>query len=169
MTDRSNMAPLLERNRAFAATGAHQGLTPIPRHQVFVVTCMDGRIDPAHILGLDLGDALVMRNSGGRVDDEVIREINFIASVTDTMFGEDAPPFEVAVIHHTGCGSGFLADDDFRRAFACRIGAEEAELADRAVIDPVVSAAADVEKLSSSDCCPPGCRSRDTSTTSTAG
>jgi carbonic anhydrase len=150
----SNLAPLLERNQAFAQTGAHQGLTPVPTHQVFIVTCMDGRVDPAHILGVDLGDALVLRNAGGRVNDEVIDEIAFIAALTETLFGDAAPPFEVAVIHHTACGSGFLADDDFRRAFAARIGADEKKLAEQAVTDPTRTVRADIEKLGASPLLP---------------
>lgn len=150
----SNLDPLLDRNRTFARTGAHQGLSPVPEHQVFIVSCIDSRVDPAHILGADLGDALVLRNAGGRVNDDVIAEIAFIAAVTETMFGDDAPPFEVAVIHHTACGTGFLADDDFRRSFASRIEADGAELADTAVTDPIESVQRDVEKLLASPLVP---------------
>jgi len=150
----SNITPLLERNKKFARTGADVGLKPVPRHKCFVVTCMDGRVDPAHILGLDPGDALVMRNAGGRVNDEVIREVAFIATLTETLFGDAAPPFEVAVIHHTECGSGFLADDDFRRGFADRVGASEQELATQAVTDPAQSVRADVEALLASPLLP---------------
>ena len=112
-----------------------------------LVTCMDGRVDPAHILGAELGDALVMRNAGGRVTGEVIDEIAFIATLTETMFGDEAPPFEVAVIHHTGCGTGFLADEIFRHTYADRIGADEADLASHAVTDPTASVRADVDLL----------------------
>lgn len=142
-----NIDPLLERNHTFAATGVHEGLTPMPRHQVVVLTCMEARVDPAMILGLELGDAVVMRNAGGRVTDRVIEEIAFIGHVTDTMFGADAPSFEVAVIHHTGCGTGFLADDEFRGGFAGRIGADAAALAERALTDPAATVQADVEQL----------------------
>jgi carbonic anhydrase len=143
----AHIDPLLERNRGFAATGVHEGLTPIPRHQLFVISCIDGRVDPTRILGLELGDALVLRNAGGRVTDEVIDEIAFIGHLTERMFGAEAPSFEVAVIHHTACGTGFLADDDFRRAYARRIGADDAALAAQAVTDPAVSVRADVERL----------------------
>ena len=143
----SNLEPLLERNRAFATGGTYEGLTPIPKHQLFVVTCLDARVDPAHVLGAELGDALVMRNAGGRVNDEVIREIAFIGAVTDMMFGGEGPPFEVAVIHHTSCGTGFLADDDFRTSFAERVDADPEELADQAVTDPTESVLADVKLL----------------------
>lgn len=150
----SNLTPLLERNKAFAQTGAHAGLTPVPKHQVFVITCMDGRVDPAHVLGVELGDALVFRNTGGRVTDEAITEIAFIATLTETMFGDDAPPFEVAVIHHTACGSGFLADEGFRRTFADRIGADERDLSALAVTDPTETVTVDVERLTSSPLLP---------------
>ena len=150
----SKLDPLLERNQSFAQAGGHDGVTPMPNHQVLVISCMDHRVDPAHILGIDLGDALVLRNLGGRVSDETIRDIAFIAALTETMFGDEAPPFEVAVIHHTECGSGFLADDDFRRGFADRVGASEQELAAQAVTDPAQSVLADVEALLASPLLP---------------
>jgi carbonic anhydrase len=150
----SNLDPLLERNQAFALAGAHQGLSPMPEHQLFIVSCIDPRVDPAHILGAGAGDALVLRNAGGRVTNEVIEEIAFIAALTENMFGDDAPPFEVAVIHHTSCGTRFLADDDFRRSFAARIDADETELAAAAVTDPIQSVRQDVEKLQASPLVP---------------
>ena len=150
----SKLDPLLERNQAFARSGAHEGITPMPTHQVFVISCIDPRVDPAHILGAGPGDALVLRNAGGRVTEEVIEEIAFIAALTETMFGDEAPPFEVAVIHHTGCGTAFLGDDDFRHSFADRIDADETELAETAVVDPVQSATHDVERLLASPLVP---------------
>jgi carbonic anhydrase len=143
----SNLDPLIERNQSFAKTGAHTQLAPMPKHQLFVISCIDGRVDPAHILGMELGDALVLRNAGGRVNDEVIREIAFIAALTENLLGDKAPPFEVAVIHHTECGTGFLADDEFRHNFADRIGASEQELGAQAVTDPTQSVRDDVETL----------------------
>ena len=143
----SNLDPLLERNQSFAKTGAHSALTPMPAHQLFVLSCMDGRIDPAHILGVGLGDALVLRNTGGRVNDEIIRDIAFIAALTENLFGDEAPAFEVAIIHHTECGSAFLADDDFRHSFADRTGVSEQDLATQAVTDPTETVLADVKTL----------------------
>lgn len=150
----SNLQPLLDRNQTFAADGHIPGLSPIPNHQVFVLTCMDSRIDPAHFLGVGPGDALVMRNSGGRVTSEVIEEVVFIASVTETMLGENAEPFEVAIVHHTGCGTGLLADDTFREQYASRVGADAAELSSRAVLDPHETVRADVDRLRASPLLP---------------
>lgn len=150
----SNFSPLLERNHAFATGDAHVGITPVPNHQLIVVTCMDHRVDPAHVLGIDLGDAMVLRNAGGRVNDDVIDEILFIATLTETVFGENALSFEVAVVHHTQCGTGFLADPEFRANYARRIGGDEEALAAQAVIDPEATVRHDVERILSSSAVP---------------
>ena len=57
----------LARNAVFAARGEHEGATVFPTLGLVVVTCMDPRVDPAHVLGLELGDGVVIRNTGGRV------------------------------------------------------------------------------------------------------
>lgn len=150
----TEITPLLERNAAFAATGAHEGLTPFPNHQVFVITCMDGRVDPAHILGVGLGDAIVFRNAGGRATDDAIREVAFVGHLQAMMFGDDAPTFEVAVLHHTNCGTGFLADPTFRDGFAERTGLAAAQLEAEAVVDPHATVLADVAKLRGSSLLP---------------
>lgn len=147
--------PLLDRNPDRAARGGHVGLTPMPSHQVFVVSCLDARTDPAHYLGLEPGEALVLRNAGGRVTPEVIEEVAFIAAVTEFMFGDDAPAFEVAVVHHTGCGTGLLADPTFRTGFAERVGRGDIDgLEALAVVDPTTTVAHDVELLRSSPLIP---------------
>jgi len=142
----TNLRPLLQRNRTFAATGAHAELAIMPRQPVFLVTCLDPRVDPAAFLGVELGDAPVIRNAGGRITDAVINDIAFISELT-RLFIPDGPLFEVAVIHHTGCATGFLADDGFRSAFAARTGLDETELAAAAVIDPTATVRADVDRL----------------------
>ena len=138
----------LARNRAFAAAGGHQGAVVFPELRLFVVTCIDPRVDPAHFLGLELGDAMVVRNVGGRVTPEVINDVAFIGQLTENLL-PDGPLFEVAVIHHTQCGAGALADDAFRRTYAERIGAQESALLERAVLDPVASVTRDVDRLRS--------------------
>jgi carbonic anhydrase len=150
----SNLHPLLERNRAFAVTGAHAGLAIMPRQPVFLLTCLDPRVDPSAFLGIELGDAPVIRNAGGRVTEAVINDIAFISYLASTMIG-DGPLFEVAVVHHTGCGTGFLADAAFRSAFAARTGLDEAMLAAEAVVDPAATVRADVDRLLSSPEVPP--------------
>jgi carbonic anhydrase len=144
----ANVDPVLERNRAFAAAGAHQGAVIFPTLGLFVITCLDPRVDPAHFLGLGLGDAMVVRNVGGRVTPEVISDVAFIGQLAENML-PDGPLFEVAVIHHTQCGTGALADDTFRRRYAERIGAEQSALREHAVLDPAATVTRDVERLRS--------------------
>jgi carbonic anhydrase len=138
----------LERNRAFAASGGHQGAVVFPELRLFVVTCIDPRVDPAHFLGLELGDAMVVRNVGGRATPEVINDVAFIGQIAENVVLE-GPLFEVAVIHHTQCGAGALADDTFRSRYAERTGADESELRDKAILDPRATVTSDVERLRS--------------------
>ena len=125
----------LVRNRAFAVAGGHRGAVVFPNLCLFVITCLDPRVHPAHFLGLDLSDAVVVRNVGGRVTPEVINDVAFIGQLAENVL-PDGPLFEVAVIHHTQCGTGALADDTFRRRYAERIGAEETTVREQAVLDP---------------------------------
>src|ERR687891_526575 len=100
----------LERNRTFAAAGGHEGAVVFPNLRLFVITCLDPRVDPAHFLGLNLSDAMVVRNVGGRVTAEVINDVAFIAQIAENVL-PDGPLFEVAVIHHNQCGAVALTDD----------------------------------------------------------
>jgi len=149
-----NIDSALSRNRAFAAAGRHQGAVVFPNLRLFVITCLDPRVDPAHVLGLELSDAIVVRNVGGRVTQEVINDVAFIAQLAENVL-PDGPLFEVAVIHHTQCGAGALADATFRRRYAERIGADEATLRDHAVLDPAATVASDVERLRSASAISP--------------
>ena len=146
----ASLETALARNRVFAAAGGYEGATMFPALQLLVVTCLDPRVDPAHVLGLDLGDAMVIRNGGGRVTPEVINNIAFVAQLAARTV-PDGPLFEVAVIHHTHCGAGALADDHFRHRYAEQIGADEATLRDRAVLDPAATVANDVDRLCSAE------------------
>ena len=83
----SNIAPLLERNRAFAETDARRNVPAlpfIPRQNLYIVICIDCRVDPAQILGIELGEALVQRNIGGRVTPAVIRDIAYASYLVET-------------------------------------------------------------------------------------
>ena len=120
----TKMTPLLERNEQFAATYTPGPLGP-PASQVVIVTCLDHRVDPAITLGLQLGDAVVIRNTGGRVTQAVIDDIAYLAFLAEQLFsGQVAAEglFEVAVVHHTQCGTGFLADPGFRHQAAQATG-----------------------------------------------
>jgi carbonic anhydrase len=95
----TNMTPMLEHNEQFAGSYAPVPLAP-PATQTVIVACMDHRVDPAIVLGLQLGDAQVIRNSGGRVTPAVVGDIAFLAYLAEHVFGAQDKLFEVAVIHH---------------------------------------------------------------------
>src|SRR5215475_827880 len=143
------MIPLLERNEQFARAYTPTTLG-MPKASVVVVTCLDHRVDPATVLGLQLGDAPVIRNTGGRVTDSVIDDIAYLAFLAERLAGGANPPetlFEVAVVHHTQCGTGFLVDPSFRERAAAATGLSESALEAAAVVDPHVTVKADVERL----------------------
>jgi carbonic anhydrase len=153
----SRMTPLLEHNEQFARTYTPAPLG-LPAAQVIVITCLDHRVDPAITLGLTLGDAPVLRNAGGRVTQPIIEEIAYLAFLGQRISGgqlADDIRFEVAVIHHTQCGTGFLADPGFRREASEATGVDEAALEASAVRDPHVTVRADVERLLTSTLLPP--------------
>ena len=145
----TNIDHLLDRNRAFAGTDARQNVPALPflpRQALYIVICIDCRVDPAQTLGLELGDALVQRNIGGRVTPAVIRDIAYVSYLVETK-APQGPWFEVAVIHHTDCGSGLLADDELRHGYAQRIGVDERTLTDTAVLDPARTVRTDVQRV----------------------
>jgi carbonic anhydrase len=145
------MEPLLARNEEFA-----RGYQPVPLGlpgtRTLILCCLDHRVDPALVLGLRLGDAPVIRNAGGRVTPAVVDDIAYLAFLAGELFageGDEAPEalFEVAIVHHTQCGTGFLADPDFLRRAAAGTGLPEAALRASAVDDPHATVVADVERL----------------------
>jgi carbonic anhydrase len=144
----TNLNRLLDRNRAFAATDVRTEvpvLPFLPRQGLYLITCLDCRVDPAQVLGVGMGDALVQRNIGGRVTPSVLGDIAYAAYLVGAKAPE-GPWFEVAIIHHTGCGSALLADDSIRRGYAERMGLDERALLDTAVLDPAHTVAVDVER-----------------------
>jgi len=96
---------LLAANAGFAAS-ADKVHDTRPRLGLAVVTCMDTRIDPLAVLGLDLGDAHVLRNAGARVTDDVLRSLALSVHVLGVR--------TVAVIEHTDCGLAATTDEELR-------------------------------------------------------
>jgi carbonic anhydrase len=99
----TELAAVLEANRAYAETFEHGALEIPPARPLLVVTCIDARMDPARALGLDVGDAHVIRNAGGRVTDDVVRS----AVISSWLLGTR----EFLVIHHTDCGMTKFTND----------------------------------------------------------
>ena len=108
---------LFENNNAFADGQPEVELDVRPRRQLAIVTCMDSRLDVFQALGLEDGEAHILRNAGGVITDDVIRSL----AISQRKLGTR----EVMLIHHTDCGLMKLTDDGFR-----------AELQDAAGIAP---------------------------------
>jgi len=142
--------PLRDRNRRFAETGAHVGATIYPQQDAYVITCLDPRVDPAAFLQLELGDAAVVRNAGGRVTDEVLSDLAYISHLSANRLKPEGPLFEVAVIHHNQCGTHFLADPAFRQEVTAAIGTDDATVAAMAVTDPERTVRIDVARVRAS-------------------
>lgn len=96
---------LLANNRAYALTYLPDRPLP-PRRQLAVVACMDSRLDTFGLLGLEIGDAHVMRNAGGVITDDMIRSLVISQRKLGTR--------EIILIHHTDCGALTFTDDELR-------------------------------------------------------
>jgi carbonic anhydrase len=152
----SKFSPLLDRNEQFARTYTPANLG-VPAHPLVIVTCLDHRVDPAIVLGLQLGDAPVIRNVGGRVTQAVVDDIAYFAFLAEQLFGNKGATdalFEVAVVHHTQCGTGLLADPSFRSQAAEATGLSEPALEASAVVDPRETVSEDVARLLSAPSLP---------------
>src|SRR5579863_7629220 len=106
---------LLRNNQAYAkslkTTNSLQGR---PRRKLAVIACMDARLDIFKMLGLEEGDAHVIRNAGGIVTDDVIRSL----IISQHLLGTE----EIVLVHHTDCGMLTLDEVDLRRSVESRTG-----------------------------------------------
>jgi carbonic anhydrase len=99
---------LLANARRYAESFDQGGKPLPPAKKVAVVACMDARILPSYVLGLEVGDAHVIRNAGGVVSADTIRSL----TISQRLLGTE----EVILLHHTDCGMLTFSDDDFRRS-----------------------------------------------------
>jgi carbonic anhydrase len=97
---------LIANNEAFSEPLSSRHVDVRPRRRLAIVTCMDSRLDVFAALGLEVGDAHVLRNAGGVVTDDVIRSL----AISQRKLGTSA----VMLIHHSDCGMQTLTDDGFR-------------------------------------------------------
>jgi carbonic anhydrase len=111
----SSTDQLVQNSERYAAEFSRGDLAMPPARGVAVVACMDARLDPARVLGLEEGDAHVIRNAGGVITDDEIRSL----AISQHLLGTR----EMAPIHHTDCGMLTFTDEDF----AARLEAEAGE------------------------------------------
>jgi carbonic anhydrase len=144
---------LMKRNKGFALEQSASGLLmpalprALPNVKALIIGCADMRVDPAHVLGIKPGEAVVMRNIGGRVTPGTLRMLGLlgrIGQVAGEIPGGGAD-FYLIVLHHTDCGITRLAGDFDSLIDYFEIPKEELQA--KAVLDPRTAVAVDVAVL----------------------
>ncbi len=105
---------LLSNAEAYAASFTKGDLPMPPGRKIAIVACMDARLNPYGLLGLNEGDAHVIRNAGGVITDDEIRSL----AISQRLLGTE----EIILIHHTDCGMLTFTDDEFKRSIQDDIG-----------------------------------------------
>jgi carbonic anhydrase len=134
----SEVERINEANAAFAAGFDEGELEVPPARPLAVLTCIDARLDPATFLGLEIGDAHVLRNAGGRATDDAIRSLLISSWLLGTR--------EFAVIHHTDCGMTKFTDPVLRDMIRDQAGVE-VDLEFLSFPDPEASTREDVDTI----------------------
>ena len=144
---------MLERNKGFAAQQSAAGtLMPslpraLPNAKAIIIGCADMRVDPAHVLGIKPGEAVVIRNIGGRITPGLLEELSLlgrIGQVAGAIPGGGGE-FHLVILQHTDCGVTRLANDPALLTRYFQI--QDKELKAKAVSDPRAAVALDVASL----------------------
>jgi carbonic anhydrase len=137
---------LVERNARFASDAFATGLRINPSGNMMVVCCVDPRVDPAHVLGLNNGEAAVIRNVGGRITPATLRTMGLLGKVgqanADSRVSGD---WNLVILHHTDCGMTDLAS--FPDLLAEYFEIPTRELPAKSVSDLIGSVRADVDVI----------------------
>lgn len=139
----SDIGTFYERNAAFAEGFSQGDLIIKPRIMTIMLTCVDARVDPAHFAGLELGDALVLRNVGARVTESVILEVSILFNLMKLGTGGVAPTMGFAIVHHTDCGMAKFAVPQVAEAITEIFGSGDV-VDTYAIADPVEAIKDDV-------------------------
>jgi len=149
----SHLDSMLNRNKDFAARQSAAGtLMPslpraLPNVRAIVIGCADMRVDPAHILGITPGEAVVIRNIGGRITPGLLEQLGLLGRIGE--IAREVPggggEFHIIVLQHTDCGITRLAGDTAMLTHYFHV--EEGELKTKAVTDPRAAVAVDVALL----------------------
>lgn len=141
-------ADVLEAAQRHAEALGGTDLTAPPRRNLAIVTCMDARIDPIKLFGLDIGDAHVMRNAGARVTEDVTRSL----LVSTAVLGVN----RIVVIHHTDCGAHGTTNEALRDKVRAASGHDPDTVDFLAFDDQIATLKGDVARLANESCLPAG-------------
>jgi carbonic anhydrase len=149
----NNLDRMLEYNKDFAAQQSAAGaLMPslpraLPNVKAIIIGCADMRVDPAHLLGIKPGEAVVIRNIGGRITPGLLEELGLLGRIGEVARANPGGggEFHIIVLHHTDCGITRLAGDTaiLKQYFQV----QEGELKTKAVNDPRAAVSIDVALL----------------------
>jgi carbonic anhydrase len=109
---------LLQNATSYAESFDKADLALPPARRIAIVACMDARLNPHALLGLEEGDAHVIRNAGGVITDDEIRSL----AISQRLLGTE----EIMLIHHTDCGMLTFTDDELRRQIQDETGVKPA-------------------------------------------
>jgi carbonic anhydrase len=149
----NNLDSMLKRNKDFAAQQSAAGtLMPslpraLPNVKAIIIGCADMRVDPAHVLGIKPGEAVVIRNIGGRMTPGLVEQLGLLGRIGQAA-GEipgGGGEFHIIVLQHTDCGITRLAGDPAMLTHYFQIN--EGKLKKKAVTDPREAVAVDVAAL----------------------
>lgn len=139
---------MVRANEEYAKEFEHGHLPVPPARQVAVLTCMDARLHPEKFLGLDLGDAHVIRNAGGRASDDAIRSLIISSRLLGTK--------EYLVIHHTDCGMLTFSNADLQAKLKDETGVDADHIDFLPFSDLEQSVRDDVQRIEASPYIPEG-------------
>jgi carbonic anhydrase len=136
---------LAARNADFAQHSFVPGASMMPALKTMVIGCADPRVDPAHVLGLANGDALVIRNIGGRYTHGTLQTMATLRMIAQAEGAAPGPGWNLIVLQHTDCGITRLGGHP--ELLAATFGIDEADLEAKAVSDPHAAVAVDVAAI----------------------
>lgn len=145
---------LQERNQQYINGFDGSDLPIRPRFFTAIICCIDARVDPTHFLGLQPGEALVIRNAGGRITPEVIKELAILWAIAKRMTDGKGPNLSVAIVQHGDCGMERMALPEVRQGFHQATGLSLEELEKMAIHDHDRDMEADIELLRQSSLIP---------------
>lgn len=138
---RETFSDLLSANAGYAETFDLGDLTGWARKGLAVITCMDSRIDPLAVLGLEPGDVKILRNAGARATDDVLRTL----ILATYLLGVD----RVLVMPHTQCKMASGEEDDIHQAIWDQSGVDTRSVEIRTVVDQKGALLTDVTRIRS--------------------
>jgi carbonic anhydrase len=139
------VSTLAARNANFARHGFAPATSMMPALKTLVIGCVDPRVDPAHVLGLADGDALVIRNIGGRWTPGALQTMATLRAIAEVEGGAPGPGWNLIVLQHTDCGITRLGGQP--DLVAGTFGIDAAGLPAKAVGDPRAAVAIDVADI----------------------